>query len=192
MEPILARKTWRSLEPVHGMVYFAPEPSEAYAALGIRGSRMGYFGSRSAAMGPVPADVVIATFFNFHPALVRRAIPAAWEIASPQAILAARLDGADRALKRAFGDELLVSSQLAEAADLARTAALAACEHPEGRPLFAGHAALPWPDDAHLVLWHAQSLLREFRGDAHVAALLLEGLRGVEALVIHGATGEVP
>lgn len=192
MDPIVARKTWRTLEPVHGMVYFAPEPAEAYAALGIRGARMGYFGSRSAAMGAVPAEVVIATFFNFHPALVRRAIPAAWGIASPADLLAARLDGADRALRRAFGDELLASSQLAEAAELARRAALAACEHPEGRPLFAGHAALPWPDDAHLVLWHAQSLLREFRGDAHVAALLLEGLRGVEALVIHGATGEVP
>src|SRR5437764_4286289 len=152
MDPVVARKMWRTLEPVHGIVYFATDAGARYRAIGLP-EHMHYFAPRAAAMGPVPADVVIATFFNFHPALVRRAIPAAWEIASPQAILAARLDGADRALKRAFGDELLASSQLAEAADLARTAALAACEHPEGRPLFAGHAALTWPDDAHLVLW---------------------------------------
>ena len=54
------------------------------------------------------------------------------------------------------------------------------------------HASLEWPDDPLLVLWHAQSLLREFRGDGHIAALTVEGLTGIDALVIHGATGEVP
>ncbi len=86
----------------------------------------------------------------------------------------------------------MAGGAIREAADLARRAAEAACEHPEGRPLFAGHAALTWPDEPHLVLWHAQTLLREFRGDAHVAALLLDGLSGLEALVVHAATGEVP
>ena len=74
------------------------------------------------------------------------------------------------------------------AADLAREAA-DACT-PEGRPLYAGHASLPWPDAPHLALWHAISLLREFRGDGHVACLLVEGLDGCEALVVHGASGE--
>ena len=72
-----------------------------------------------------------------------------------------------------------------EAAGIARAAASAAAGHPEGRPLFAGHASLPWPDDPHLVLWHAQTLLREFRGDNHIAALTIEGLTGCEALVTH-------
>ena len=81
--------------------------------------------------------------------------------------------------------------EIAEAADLARAAAMAACDRPEGRPLFAGHASLPWPDEPHLVLWHAQSLLREYRGDGHIVALAVEGLDGCEALVTHAAAGDV-
>jgi hypothetical protein len=191
MDPVIARKTWRTLEPIHGMIYFVPEADERYRALGLTTNRMGYFASRSAAMGPVPAEVVIATFFNFHPNLVRRSIPEAWSHASPDKILAARFDAADAALRRAWG-EGVSSAEVEEAAVLARRAAEAAVEHPEGRPLFAAHATLDWPDAPHVVLWHAQTLLREFRGDAHVAALTLEGLRGVDALIIHGATGDVP
>ncbi|MFE0513675.1 hypothetical protein ACFW2E_28120, partial [Streptomyces sp. NPDC058964] len=69
-------------------------------------------------------------------------------------------------------------------------AAEAAVPHQHGRPLFAAHAALPWPDEPHLVLWHAQTLLREFRGDGHLAALLGAGLSGIEALVTHAAAGD--
>jgi len=192
MDRVVARKTWRTLEPVHGMIYFAAEGREAYAKAGLRGNRMGYFASRAAAMGPVPADVVIATFFNFEPSLVRASIPEAWTLATPERVLAARLDAVDRALRRAWGDDVTASPDLATAADLARTAALAAAEHPEGRPLFAGHAALAWPDEAHVALWHAQAMLREFRGDGHVATLVAEGISGIEALVLHEATGEIP
>jgi len=191
IDPALARKTWRRLEPVHGMVYFAPEAVEQYAAVGIEHNRMQYFSSRSAPMGAVPAEVVVATFFNFNPDLIRRAIPAAWAIASPETILAARLRGVDAALRRALGDTI-GSPEMKEAAGLARIAAEGGSEFISGRPLFAGHAHLPWPDEPHLALWHAQSLLREFRGDGHIGALLVEGLTGVQALVIHGATGEVP
>jgi len=77
-----------------------------------------------------------------------------------------------------------------EAADVARAAAEACL--PEGRPLFAGHASLPWPDEPHLVLWHAITLLREYRGDGHVAVLVAEGVGPCQALVMHGATGDVP
>jgi helix-turn-helix protein len=190
-DPIVARKTWRTLEPVHAMIYFAPEAHESYRAVGLTGDRMGYFASRSAALGAVPADVVIATFFNFCPSLVRAAIPAAWALASPPQILEARVAAADRALRRALG-KAVASDVVTEASTLSRRAALVACEHLEARPLFAAHAALEWPGDAHLVLWHAQTLLREFRGDAHLAALLLDGLSGVEALIIHAATGDIP
>ncbi|MGZ8762680.1 MAG: SCO6745 family protein [Acidimicrobiia bacterium] len=192
MDPVVARKTWRTLEPVHAMIYFAPEGREVYAAAGLCGNRMGYFASRAAPMGPVPAEVVIATFFNFEPSLVRASIPEAWRLATPEKVLAARLDAVDRALRRVWGDDVIRSADVATAADLARTAALTASEHPEGRPLFAGHTALAWPDEPHLVLWHAQALLREFRGDGHVATLVAEGLSGIEALVIHEATGEIP
>jgi hypothetical protein len=192
MDPLVARKTWRTLEPLHGLVYFAPEADEAFAAVGLRGNRMGYFASRAAAMGPVTAPVVIATFYNFNPELVLESIPAAWQVASPATILEARLAGADRALRRVLPAGAAESPELAEAAGLARRAAEAAAERPAGRPLFAAHAALSWPDEPLLVLWHAQTLLREYRGDAHIAALVLEGIGPVEALVTHGATGEAP
>jgi len=177
------------LEPIHGLIYCAAEAEERYASVGIEG-RAGYFASRAAAMGPVPADIVIATFFNFNPELVRAAIPQAWEAASTERILEARLEVADAALRRTLGDAV-GTTEMARAAALARTAAETATDHLEGRPLFAGHARLDWPDQAHLVLWHAQTLLREYRGDGHVAALTAAGLSGIEALVVHGATGEV-
>lgn len=190
LDPSIARRTWRTVEPLHGMIYFTPEAAAAFADLGLVG-RMGYFGSRAAPMGPVNADVVIATFYNFRPALVRTAIPAAWERATPAQILDARLGAADSALRR-FLPDAIGSRELHEAATLARRAAETASEHVEGRPLFAGHVALPWPDDDHLVLWHAQTLLREYRGDGHIAALVSAGLSGVEAAITHVATGDVP
>lgn len=189
--PALARKTWRSLEPIHAMVYFAPEVYDRYTAAGLRGRRMGYFASRAAVLGPVPAEVVIATFYNFSPVLVKRAIPAAWELASPAAILDARLEAVDATLRRVLGPAV-ESPELRQAAELARRAAEAAAARPQGRPLFAAHAAMAWPDEPHLVLWHAQTLLREFRGDGHVAALLFEGVSGLEALALHAASGEIP
>ena len=188
MDPSIARKTWRTLEPFHGLVYFAPEPVAAYAAVGVVG-RSGYFASRAAPMGAVPTEVVQATFFNFNPSLVASAMEGVWSAASPAQVLAARLDGADHALRAALGDEPLQGPEVAEAAPLARTAAEACTV--DGRPLHAGHASLPWPEAPHLQLWHAISLLREFRGDGHIACLVVEGLGGCEALVVHGASGEV-
>jgi hypothetical protein len=188
MDRGISRKMLRTMEPYHGMIYFVPEALEAYERIGLTGRRMGYFASRAAPLGPVPADVVIATFFNFHPALVRKSIPAAWSLAEPSVIVEARLDAADAALRRILGAAVSAPDMI-EAAALAQRAALACVT--EGRPLFAAHAALPWPDDPHLVLWHAQTLLRECRGDAHIAALVCEGVSAPEALVIHGATGDV-
>jgi hypothetical protein len=191
VDALTARKTWRTAEPVHGAIYFAEEAGEVYGRLGLHGQQ-GYFASRAAAMGAVGPEVVIATFFNFNPDLVRQAIPSAWERATPAQVLEARLEVADRMLRRHCGDGIVGSPEVAEAAELAGTAARTAARHPEGRPLFAAHAELPWPDAPHLRLWHAQTLLREFRGDAHVALLTVEGIDGCEALVLHAATGEVP
>ena len=189
LDPVVARKTWRTVEPLHGMIYFVPEATERYAALGLN-DRSGYFASRSAPMGPVGAEVVIATFFNFCPRLVRTSMADVWSTTTTEAVLRGRLEAADAALRRVLG-EVVGSPNLARAAQLARIAAEAAAERPDGRPLFAGHVGLPWPEEDHLVLWHAQSLLREYRGDGHVVALCCAGLSGAEALVVHAATGEV-
>jgi hypothetical protein len=184
----VARKTWRTLEPLHAMVYFAPEAAQTYTRLGFAVDA-GYFVSRSAPMGAVDAATVVATFFNFEPGLVERCLDDAWSIASPETVTAARQEAADRALRRMLGDEVR-TPEMARAAALARTAAEAAAEHIGGRPLFAGHAALPWPGPPHLVLWHAQTLLREYRGDGHIASLVTHGVDPVEALVLHAASGE--
>ncbi|WP_442480499.1 SCO6745 family protein [Streptosporangium brasiliense] len=184
----LARQSWRRLEPVHGMIYFVPEATERYAALGLE-PHAGYFASRGAAFGAASPELVIATFYNFCPALVRQALPAAWDVTTPEKVIEARLDAADAALRRVAIHEIPV---LAETAALARRAAEQVGEHVQGRPLAAAHAALPWPDGPLLELWHAQTLLREFRGDGHVAALLTEGVGGLEALILHGATGQMP
>lgn len=182
-----ARNLAFRLEPFHAFIYFAPEAAAAYADLGLDGQD-GYFASRAAAMGPVGAEVVIATFFNFKPELVHRALPAAWSTTTPAAVLAARFHAADLALRRMLGDDI-DHPDLAVAAGLARKAAEAG--DASGRPIFAAHAALPWPEPAHLQLFHAVTLLREHRGDAHVAALTLEGYDAVEALVTHLASGEI-
>ena len=188
MDPQVAHKTSRSLEPYHGVIYFLPEATDAYAKLGVTG-RDGYFASRSAPLGKVSAGVVIATFFNFNPSLIHHAIPSAWEQTTPGAMLDARLEAIDSGLRRLLGD-VVDSADVARAAELARAAA-GACTNP-GRPLYAGHATLPWPTEPHLVLWHAITLIREYRGDGHIACLVAEGLDAVEALITHAASGAVP
>ena len=189
LSPLTARRTWRTVEPMHGMIYFAPEATDSYQRIGLR-PESGYFASRSAPMGAVGAETVIATFYNFSPALVRSAMSGVWATCGPEAVLEARLEVADVSLRRMLGDAVH-SAEMRRAAGLARRAAERAGERSAGRPLFAGHAGLDWPEAAHLVLWHAQTLLREFRGDGHVAALVVHGLDPVEALVMHAASGDV-
>lgn len=189
MHPLAARDVWQLLEPYHAVVYFAPDARATYEAAGLKGYWMGYFASRSAAMGPIGPEVVTATFYNFHPRMVRRAIPDAWTLSTPQRVLQARYRLADITLTRTLG-QALESSEIAEAAKTAREIT-SRCQ-PQGRPLFAAHRSLQWPSEPHLVLWHAATLWREFRGDGHVAALLVHDIDGCEAHVLAGAAGTVP
>jgi hypothetical protein len=188
VNPDVARQTWRTLEPVHAMVYFAPEPQEEYTALGLdpAGNRaVGYFPARAAAMGAVTWPTVQATFFNFSALAVQFGMVGVWDITTPEQLIAARLRGADRALRRIGGDLI---HDLDEAVTLARTAT-EGCT-PWGRPIYAAQAGLAWPEEPHLQLWHAISLLREFRGDGHIAVLVGAGLSGLEAAVLHVAMGD--
>ncbi|MFD0774162.1 hypothetical protein ACFQZ2_09525 [Streptomonospora algeriensis] len=189
--PDNARTAWSVLEPVHLPVYFAPEARARYAAIGLEHRAMNYFASRSAAMGAVGPGTVAAAFYNFNPEAVRSVLPHAWSLAAPETVLAARNDVADQALRRILGEEAVGSEPIKEAAELGRKAALAAADLPHGRPLFAGHAGLEWPGEPHMVLWHAATLLREFRGDGHTAALIDAGVTPMDALVSHAATGAV-
>lgn len=184
-----ARQLWLRIEPIHAVVYFAPEPVTALKEAGFRGFWMGYFAGRAAPLGPVPAEVVHAIFYNFSVERVERAIPAAWTFASPGDALAARSSGSVAALRRALGD-LADSSALAEAAALAMRVARAA-RH-EGRPLFAANLALPEPDDPVARLWHAATMIREHRGDGHVAALVASGVGGRESHLLHALASGTP
>src|SRR6201990_176125 len=99
-EPGLARRFYDRFEPVHAVTYFAPEARAALDALGYRGFWMGYFAARSAPLGIVSPEVVTATFYNFAPERVAKALPSAWQIAGPDAALRARQDSAVEALRR--------------------------------------------------------------------------------------------
>lgn len=138
-------------------------------------------------MGAVGPGTVTATFYNYRHDLLTRHLPAVWDTATPEQVLAARLRAADSTLHRLLGTETVESAEMAEAADLAVLATEGCTRH--ARTLYAAHADLPVPEAAHLRLWHATTLLREHRGDGHLAALLLAGLDPVEALVSHTATG---
>ncbi|GGU52855.1 hypothetical protein GCM10010178_51970 [Lentzea flava] len=133
---------------------------------------MGYFGMRAAPLGAASPELVTAVFYNFAPRMVARALPDAWAVASPADYLRVRLEGVDGALRRMLGS--VDTPDIAEAADLARSAALAV--DVAGRPLAAANRALPWPTAAHLALWHACTILREARGDGHVAHRCASGL----------------
>jgi len=182
----LARRAWTLYEPIHAIVYFAPESVELYKAAGFRGGWMGYFATRSAPMGAVTAEVVTSVFHTFRPEMVARAIPDAWHFSSPERALEARRAVADAALRRLWGAEV-ESDDVAEAAEL--TLEVAAGLHGGGRPLYAANAGLPVPDVPHLKLWHACTLLREHRFNGHIAALTVGGLSGLEALVTARGAG---
>ncbi|MEY9963490.1 hypothetical protein ABIA33_001523 [Streptacidiphilus sp. MAP12-16] len=189
-EASAGRHCHNAVNPLHSCVYFAPELGDELAGLGLERGAMAYFAGRAAPLGAVDAGTVTATFYNFNHEHVRRYIPAAWAVTTPKAVLTARLRGADGTLRRLLGQETLASKEIAEAAGLALRAT-EACR-PEARPLYAANAGLPVPEEPHLALWHAATLLREHRGDGHLAALAVAGLTGIEALVLHNATGKAP
>lgn len=185
--PATARRLWALGEPYHALLYFSAESLRAGEDIGLRGFWNGYFAARAAPLGPVGPEVVTATFYNFAPGFVARRVPAVWTAATPEAVLQARLDGIDRAVRRVLGERWPDSPEAAETAELAARAA-AAVDLP-GRPLAAANRALPVPDQAHLALWQSLTTLREHRGDGHDAALLTREIDGVAAHVLAAAAG---
>jgi hypothetical protein len=180
MTTTIPRRFLAALEPISAMIFFSPEAFERYTALGLDGWS-GYFCSRAAPMGPVSPEVVVSTFYNFSPDIVRPNVR--WDLAPPETILEARHEGARATLARVLGNG--DAPPLSRAIELLREA-VAACT-PEGRPLAAAHARLPWPPDQLLGVWHGATVLREYRGDGHVAILVAHGVGPVDAIVLHSA-----
>ena len=144
----VSRPMWEAVERFHALTYMAPEVREEGAAAGLKGFWMNYFATRIAPVGAVTASAVESTFFYYAPGRVHRAIPDAWTLATPQAIIDARYRGMDRSLRTMYPD--VASTAFVEAADLVRQAA-AGCE-PIGRLLYAGWASLDWPTEPNLAL----------------------------------------
>ncbi|MEI8409807.1 MULTISPECIES: SCO6745 family protein [unclassified Kribbella] len=184
-----ARRLHRLVEPIHLVTYFSDEPTDALMALGLRNYWDGYFAGRAAPLGMVPPEVVHAIFYNFADGEVARHIPRVWKTATPQDALAAREQGSVAALRRILGD-LADTLGLARAAELATKAASSAPT--EGRILYAALRALPVPEDPVARLWHAATMLREHRGDGHIAALVTAGIGGTEAHVLHALSEGTP
>ncbi|MFG3322233.1 hypothetical protein ACGF3J_29660 [Streptomyces sp. NPDC048171] len=182
-----ARRCHNTLNSLHSTHYFSPDTGRELAALGVTDPRAVNFAVRAAALGAAGAGAVTAAFYNYKYELVARHVPAVWATVTPEQALAARSRAVDATLRRLLGEAVLASAEMAEAAELALRAA-EGCSR-GGRPLYSAHADLPVPDAPHLAFWHAATLLREYRGDGHLAALMAADLDGLEALVTHTATG---
>ena len=177
-----SRRMFELLEPICLVTYLADESNEELAALGHRTYWDGYFAARAAPLGRVPAQVVHAAFYSFAEGEAARHIPSAWETAPPEVSFAAWRQGSAASVRRILGDELADSPGLERAADLTTKAATSAPVG--GRVMYAGWRTLDVPADPVTRLWHSATMLREHRGDGHVAALLGAGIGGTEAHVL--------
>ena len=174
-----ARSMWTLFEPIHAVTYFAPEARSAYERVGLRGFWRGYFAGRAAPLGAAGAAVVAASFFNFAPAFVARAIPGVWELITPDEALRARVAGATSALGQLLD---VREAEVATAASLLWRA-IGECDF-SGRVLASADVALPAPEPGFAALWQAATVLREHRGDGHFAALAAADIDGCEAVVL--------
>ncbi|MFE5330323.1 MarR family transcriptional regulator [Embleya sp. NPDC056575] len=181
----IARRMFELLEPICLVTFFADECNEELAALGHRTYWDGYFASRAAPLGRVPAQVVHAAFYSFAEGEAARHIPSAWETIPPEASVAARQRGSAASVRRILGDETADSPGLVRAADLTTKAATGAPV--EGRVMYAGMRALAVPSDPVARLWHSATMLREHRCDGHIAALVGARIGGTEAHLLDAA-----
>jgi helix-turn-helix protein len=181
-----ARRLAAALEPVAGQVYFAPECHAAYAGMGFGASPgtfgkvampdgAAYFTSRGSVMGQVPGELVAAAFGVFNPAAVVPAVGHGWTLTDAPTIRAARAAGARGQLGRILGDR---PDGVERAAALLEQAG--ARLRPEGKPLYAGLLSCAVPDDPLAAAWALADRLREYRGDAHIAAWTSAGFTAPE------------
>ncbi len=187
----VARRIWAAVEPVAASIYFVPEVHRAYNALGFEGpsrvvngieypDMLAYFTSRGACLGDqVSGHLVASAFGVFKRPMVVDAVAAGWQRTDQASILAAREDGAVSSLRRMLGDDpdglgwaTAVLSRMAEAAP------------GEGRALFSGLLSLGMPDDPMGAFWRAADLVREHRGDSHIAAWIDADLDACEIGVL--------
>ena len=181
-----AHRIWVTLETLHAVTYFAPGVADAGRAIGLKGFWQTYFAFRAAPLGGVGPEAVVAIFAGFHPRMVGRALPAAWQAANPARCLEARRSVAAASLRHAG-----VSDAIVEAALAPLEAAVASLDV-TGRPLGAANAGVVRGQSAVEDLWQLATVVREHRGDGHVAAFVGAGLSGVEAHLLQAPTKGLP
>ncbi|WP_347030927.1 SCO6745 family protein [Brevibacterium paucivorans] len=187
------RSTTKRLDTVHSASYFAQEMVAELDTLGVERDAQ-YLAQRAAPLGRASAELVTATFYSFAPAYVSAHVPACWEQAAPEEIHAARVRAAEKIVEKLVAGP--GGSELTESIPHIRRALAPVLEASDvcGKPLYAAHvnARKSTGDDAgELVqLWWDITLLREFRGDAHLAALVATGVGSVESIVLDSATGK--
>lgn len=175
---LIARRMFELVEPLGVLPYGDNALGEVVEALDLDGIWDGYFAGRVAALGRVPAEVVHALFYNFFPGEVARHIPPVWELTTPEAAFAAREDGSVRALRSLLGDVASTPATI-RTADLLANAAISAPS--EGRAMYAALLRIPLPEEPLARLFRAATLLREHRGDGHIAALICHRVSGTES-----------
>ncbi len=185
----ISRQMWEAVERYHQLCYWASEVREEGTRAGLKGVWMNYFATRVAPLGAVSPETVQSLFFYYSPDRIHRAIPDAWSFATPNEILAARFRGMDQALRRELGS-LFDSQEVSIAVDLAQQAIAATSG--TGRTLSSGWNSLPWPDEPHLALWQACTVLREHRSGSHLLALATEELDGPQSVITQVAVNEAP
>jgi hypothetical protein len=171
-----ARRLRDACEPVAMHAVWNRTTNERLAQLGLD-FLTGYVGGRAASLGNPAGAVVAAAFAWFEPGLAS----AAWEAVRttvPLDQLARARDESTVASLR----EILDGEDPGEVASVLADAAQAA--DGMGRPLFSGRRADGRPRDAVHCLWWACGLVREHRGDSHVAAVAAAGLNPVEANIL--------
>lgn len=187
-----ARRLAAALEPFAGQVYFSPEAHAAYVALGFNPSPASigdpgvampdgpaYFTSRGSVMGQVPGELIASAFAVFNPAAVVPSVAYGWTLTDASTICAARDSGGIGQLERILGekpDNIDVVGDLFERA--------ASTLRPEGRPLFSGLLSQTVPESPVGRAWRFADMLREYRGDAHTASWISEGVDATEICLL--------
>jgi len=180
-----ARRFAAAAEPLHSCCYYAPEINE-FTSIGYKGWWHAYFAYRSAPLGNASSQLVTDVFYNFAPRMVERSVPGCWEIMPAEEVRRQQLSIVGRALSRIF-DGYPWGPELSSTVEIL-SSALPELDGDQ-RPLFAAWAAQPWPQDAVLGLWHATTLLREYRFDGHNLALREAGVSGLGAHLLMVADG---
>ena len=164
---------------LHAPVYRSRELRALLAVEGVEERMGGYLAQRSAPLGAAGPELVTATFYGFAPRIVEEHIPQVWERVAAERVLELTL--------RAMGELLgrLLSDHATEVEELGRLLTPVASAHPiAGRPLAAAWASVGPTGDPFVDLWLATCVIRESRGDGHVALLVAEGIGPLESHLI--------